>query len=943
MRRILLIVYSAFVLILFANYFYYNNLYNNQINYIKELLSKQVGIVGHSVDATNNGFISDLNKINFEDDLSKFFTDDKIQYRVEEKMKLFFSKYQDFVIGIKFYDNKKNEYTLKKDGGNDSNEWLPNYTILRAQAEIFNMEKLVQENRRFNYYLPVIDRGTNEIIGNIVVTVDYKKYFTEIFTVFNLETYQWQWVLSDSGEIILSNLENRKIEYTQLKQIGQSVFEGATGNIVHKANIDGKATDIISSFYSTNLLGQELGLVFSAPTDFFQKRIIRNSLFIVLGTLLLIQIIIFAFLGYLKSQKKEMSRLLNSEAMLFRLIEEMPVGVIIHKSQGEILKANKVAATQLSFISEKEMKGELFPETNVPGNSEYFSKNLGSTFSPEQFLIINKENGEIVLFRYSIPVSFMDNEAIMEILIDVTMLESARKQEAVSNTAKSEFLARMSYEIRTPLNGIVGMADVLSKFNLSREVNDIIGLMRRSSEVLLNIVNGILDVSKIESGKMLLNEAPYNIREAIYYCIDLARTNVSISSTDIVCVIDEQIPESVIGDPIRLRQVLINLLNNSVKNTEKGEIKLKCDLKSRNDRVITLGFELLDTGAGFDNSSLNRIFGDIVNSDKIVDRKKDESFYGTILARQLVELMGGRLKAESPSGLSGNSGLKVSFDIIVYSDEKPAKDIPLVNIKTFENIKTLVITGGQNRDEEILTALHRLGLTVTVTSFMKTTVSQIKANLKFPDLRYNLIVLLDDKDFNGFDAANQIWENNISGNFIILMISSNNLNGNYIKCNTMGIDHYLVKPFDTGDLLKIVNDSFPFLEDPTSSSDAGIVKKDIKILVVEDNKMNQIVIGKMLNTISFSYDIAENGYAGYLQAKIKKYDLIFMDLIMPEMDGFEASQKILAYDKSVIIIAFTADNMPETKKKAELSGIRDFISKPVRMEELKKLLSKYFS
>jgi signal transduction histidine kinase/CheY-like chemotaxis protein len=943
MRRILIIVYSAFVLILFANYFYYNNLYNNQIDYIKELLSKQVGIVGHSVDATNNGFISDLNKINFEDDLSKFFTDDKIQYRVEEKMKLFFSKYQDFVIGIKFYDNKKNEYTLKKDGGNDSNEWLPNYTILRSQAEIFNMERLVEENRRFNYYLPVIDRETNEIIGNIVVTVDYKKYFTEIFTVFNLETYQWQWVLSDSGEIILSNLENRKIEYTQLKQIGQSVFEGATGNIVHKANIDGKSTDIISSFYSTNLLGQELGLVFSAPTDFFQKRIIRNSLFIVLGTLLLIQIIIFAFLGYLKSQKKEMSRLMNSETMLFRLIEDMPVGVIIHKNKGEILKANKVAATQFSFASEKEMQGEFFPETNVPGNSEYFSKNLGSTFSPDQFLIINKENGEIVLFRYSIPVSFMGNEAIMEILIDVTMLESARKQEALSNSAKSEFLARMSYEIRTPLNGIVGMADVLSKFNLSREVNDIIGLMRRSSEVLLNIVNGILDISKIESGKMLLKEAPYNIREEIYYCIDLARTNVSISGLDIVCVIDEQIPESVIGDPIRLRQVLINLLNNSVKNTEKGEIRLKCELISKNDRVITLGFELLDTGTGFDKASLNGIFGDIVNTEIIVDRKKDESFYGTILARQLVELMGGKLKAVSPSGLSGNSGLKVSFDIIVCSNEKPVKEIPLVNIKTFENIKTMVITGGQNRDEEILSALHRLGLTVTVTSFMKTTVPQIKANLKFPDLRYNLIVLIDDKDFNGFDAAKQIWENNISGNFIILMISSNNLNGNYMKCNTMGIDHYLVKPFETGDLLKIVNDSFPFLEDPSSSSDTGIVKKDIKILVVEDNKMNQIVIGKMLNTIGFSYDIAENGYAGYLQAKIKKYDLIFMDLIMPEMDGFEASQKILAYDKSVIIIAFTADNMPESKKKAELSGIRDFISKPVRMEELKKLLLKYFS
>jgi len=942
MRRILIIVYSALMLILLANYFYYNNLYNNQINYIKELLGKQVGIVGHSVDATNNGFISDLNKINFEDDFSTFFSDDNIQYRVEEKMKLFFSKYQDFVTGIKFYDNKKNEFTLKKDGEDNSNEWLPNYTILRSQAEIFNMEKLVQENRRFNYYLPVIDKKNNEVIGNIVVTVDYKKYFTEIFTVFNLETYQWQWVISDSGEIILSNLINKKIEYTQLKQIGQSIFDGAIGNIVHKAKIDGKATEIISSFYSTNLLGQELGLVFSAPTDFFQKRIIRNSLFIVLGTLFLIQIIIFAFLGYLKSQKKEMSRLLNSETMLFRLIEDMPVGVIIHNNNREILKTNKVAASQFSFASETDMVGELFPETNLPGSSEYFSKNLGGTFSPEQFIIIKKEIGEIVLFRYSIPVSFMGKESIMEILIDVTMLESARKQEALANIAKSEFLARMSYEIRTPLNGIVGMADILSKYDLSKEVNDIVILMRRSSEVLLNIINSLMDFSKIESGKMLLNEAPYNIREEIYYCVNLARTSVSISNLDIICDIDEKIPESIIGDPFRLRQVLTNLLNNSIKNTEKGEIRLKCILKSIKDRVITLGFELLDTGEIFDKSALNKIFGNNENSDSEVVISKDEYHFGTILAKQLIELMGGRLNAGSPSGLAGNSGLKLSFDITTYSNEKPIKEIPLVHIKSFEKIKTLVITGSQNRDEEILGAFHRLGLTVTVTTYMKTTVSQIKANLNFPDLRYNLIVIFDDKDFNGFEAAKQIWENKISVNFIIIMISSNDINGNYLKCNTMGVDHYLVKPIDTGDLHKIVNNSFPFLEDSSSSPDAEIKRNDIKILVVEDNKMNQKVLGTMLNNLGYSCDIAENGYAGYLQAKIKKYDLIFMDLIMPEMDGFESSQKILGYDKSVIIIAFTADNMPESKKKAELSGIRDFISKPVRIEELKKLFSKYF-
>jgi CheY-like chemotaxis protein len=174
------------------------------------------------------------------------------------------------------------------------------------------------------------------------------------------------------------------------------------------------------------------------------------------------------------------------------------------------------------------------------------------------------------------------------------------------------------------------------------------------------------------------------------------------------------------------------------------------------------------------------------------------------------------------------------------------------------------------------------------------------------------------------------------------MISTNDLKGNYLKCLTLGIDHYLVKPFDISELLNILKNSFPFLEDASEAVDIGKVRDDINILIVEDNLMNQKVIGTMLKSLGYSFDTAEDGYAGYLQAKAKKYDLIFMDLVMPEMDGFESTQKILAHDKSLLIVAFTADNMPESKRKAELSGIKDFISKPVRIEDLKRLFAKYF-
>jgi CheY-like chemotaxis protein len=214
--------------------------------------------------------------------------------------------------------------------------------------------------------------------------------------------------------------------------------------------------------------------------------------------------------------------------------------------------------------------------------------------------------------------------------------------------------------------------------------------------------------------------------------------------------------------------------------------------------------------------------------------------------------------------------------------------------------------------------------------------------LNYPEDRYNFVVIFDDEEFDGFEAARALSENNLVPNFIFLMISKNDKKGNYLKCITLGIDHYLVKPFDISELISIIKDSFPKLENASLSVDTNRERSEIRILVVEDNKMNQKVIGTMLRALGYSFDLANDGYSGCLLANNNKYDLILMDLIMPEMDGFEASQKILEIDKSSLIVAFTADNMPETKRKAELSGIRDFISKPVRIEDLKKLFAKYF-
>ncbi len=925
------------MIIIVANFFYYRSLYNKQIDYIVKVLDRQVQIAGSSVDNTNDSFVSDLNQIIFLDDISLFFTDQQYRALTIERMKLFFSKYEDLVTGIKFYDNNRNEFTLKKD--ETGNNWLEQTFVLHVQGDIMARETLIRANRSYEYYLPV--KKNDVPVGNIVVTLDYQAYFNSIFSAFSFQDYQWQWVVSDSGEVIYNNNEE-KVEYSQIQKITTDLGQGVSKNIIHRVKGSKTSGEIISSYYSTQLLQKNLGIVFSSPTDKIQKYIIRNSLAMGMGTIFLVMLLIYFFWRYIKSQKMEIERLSASENMLFSMIDEMPVGVIIHKRNREIIKANRKAAEQYSFSDEKEMTGKIFPEISVTDENNYFSKHLGGTFSPDQFVILKKEIGEIILFRTSIPVKFNGEDASMEMLIDVTMLESARKQEAKASSAKSEFLGRISYEIRTPLNGIIGMTDLLEKKNLPAEAKDVVGLLRRSAEVLSNIVNDILDFSKIESGKMILDEIPFSLREEIAFCHDLARTNIDETLVAFVCNVDDNVPDKIIGDPFRLRQILTNFINHSIRNTRKGEISLKCSLKDVSNGMVRLKFELSDTGKSLDKATLKKIFGELINIGSKVHQDENESGFGTILARQLVELMGGEFSAESLSGLNENQGEKIVFSVSVYSNEKPEKNLRFDRIRSFGVIKTLVITGSTTRDDDTLSSLHKLGLAITVTTFQKSTVNQLKANLNYPDNRYHLIVILDDNEFDGFDAAREIWESSLSNHFGLIVVSSNDVKGNLLKCNTMGIDHYLVTPFELEELYNALKELFPQVENAAEPVEGENVSNGLRILIIEDNKMNQKVLGTMLKSMGYSFDFADDGFAGYILAKTHRYDIIFMDLIMPEMDGFESARKILEFDKNSLIIAFTADNMPDSKRKAELSGIKEFIPKPVRIEDLKKLFSKHF-
>lgn len=934
MKKINIIAFSVFLLIMLGNVLFFRNLYRNQIEYSVKFLDRQVKIVGSDIDNTSMYIVSDLTEIDFSEDMALFFTDRDVNERTKEKIKLYYSKYEDIIVGLMLYNNTGDVYTLFKD--EERNSWLDGSYRAQNIPRIYNVEQLEPDRDKYKYYLPVIKDG--QVLGNLVATIDFNRYFSRVFAKYNLEQYQWQWMVNDTGMIVYDN-HGGEVAYSQLRNIQQQLDAGTAGWISHRMETEGKSNEIISAFYPINMFGLDFGLVFSAPTDFFQKYIFRNAIIMLLLLMAAILFIIWLFQRHLRKKHKQFNETSDSESTLLSILEQMPVGLLVYNKNREIQKANRHAATLFSYSTEDEMTGKLVPDMS---RNDYES-DLDGRNGQGRIIRLPGQNGDRLVFLNSIPVDFRGDKSTLEVLIDVTTLESARKQEADANIAKSELLARMSFEIRTPLNGIIGMTEMLNRSELPEQSKEVTRLLRRSADLLLTIINDIFDVSKVETGKMILDEVPFRLRQEITYCVNLVKRENPETLVKIISTVDDAVPDNLIGDPYRLRQVITNLLYNSLAGTQTGEIMLECSVRRSEGNLFILGFTVTDTGNNYTRAEIKKLFGDYITNLSERSEWAEDLRLGPILARQLTELMGGELTAESPAGKDSSGkecGLKVSFTINVHLNEKIAKNIDLAGYSEIADIRTLVITGSQGRDDDFLGVIHRLGLPVSVTSFQKHTVSQIKASLQSAKDRYILLIIFDEPEADGFEAAKTLLDSGMTGEHIVLMFTSKDPKGHYSRCVDMGIDHLLVKPFAGEDLLTVLKEHFPALRSEKGSLVPGKSSLPV-ILVVDDNYLNRKVVGSLLKVLGVTAEYASGATEAITMAKEKPYDLILMDLIMPEIDGFEAARNIFEFDKDTIIIALSADNMPETRAKAEQTGMKELLSKPVTVEDLRRVIARY--